>query len=87
MATKFVKMPPIGDVENKEHKKTVFKRIIYYHLLNGTFIEDTNDSTEQWQNVMHLWKDKYYGDVFRCWDNDQSNSVIYFGEAGDEFNQ
>lgn len=86
--TNFIKMPPIGEVEKKKPKKTVFKKIVGFNPIIGAFIEDTNDRPKEWQNVMHLWKDKDYGDVFRCFDDaNGSDSTIYFGEAGDEFNQ
>lgn len=88
MATNYIKMPPIANEVKEEPKKTVFKKIVGYNPGRGTYVDNTSDTPEMWSNVMHLWKDKNYGDVFRCWDViDGSDSTIFFGEAGDEFNQ
>jgi hypothetical protein len=82
--TNYFKMPPI-DREVKETKKTVFTHCLSV-IDNERVIKKTNDGPELWENVMFLWRDKEYGDVFRCWDDGfKDDSLIFFGTSGDEF--
>lgn len=85
MATKFTSMAQISEV--KVSGKTVFEKVVGVDSEEGHNIVETDTLPEEYENVMLLWKDKYYGDVFRCWDDDPSDSTIYFGTAGDGFNQ
>lgn len=49
-------------------------------------IENDNERPSKWDNILHIGTDKYYGDVFKCWDNgNENNFTIYFGVKGDEF--
>lgn len=83
--TNYFKMPPIEVKENKEPKKTVFTHCV--SVFNGKMvINETNDDPKLWENIMFLWHDNEYGDVFRCWDEGfEDYSSIFFGTAGDEF--
>ena len=78
MATKFTSLD-----DNKEGKKTVFTKAVMKNLtINGTISQP-----DDFDNILHIGFDKYYGDVFKCWCNkDNVNEfIIYFGTAGDEF--
>ena len=78
--TNYFKMPPI-DREVNETKETVFKNII-----NTEFeIVDTMLTPRNFDNVLHIGKDMYYGDVFKCWHSKSDVFYIIFGTAGDEF--
>lgn len=78
--TNYFKMPPI-DREVKEPKKTVFKNVINTELE----IVDTMLTPGNFDNVLHIGKDMYYGDVFKCWHSKSDVFYIFFGTAGDEF--
>ena len=82
--TNYFKMPPI-DMEVNEQKKTVFTHCV--SVVDGKkIIEEINEAPELWENIMFLWHDNQYGDVFRCWDDGfEDDSLIFFGTAGDEF--
>ena len=82
--TNFIKMPPI-DREVKETKKTVFTHDVGV-VKCIPMIYKSIEKPEYRHNVMFLWHDKQYGDVFRVWKNGSENdSLICFGTAGDEF--
>ncbi len=82
MATKFIKMPPIGDVE-KESKITVFSQ----SLSDNFTVAPAVNQPYEYENVMFIRHDEDYGDVFIAWDDNPNDFMIFFGTAGDEFNQ
>ena len=69
----------------------IFKETIFTHyIISGlTVCEGPTCTVNNFENVLHIGYDKRYGDVFKCWDNDDipNNFTIYFGTKGDEFNQ
>ena len=66
----------------KTEKKTVFNKIVTYNLK----IEDIEITTpDDYLNVLHLGYDGEYGDVFKCWSEDENDFSIIFGEKGNEF--
>ena len=71
MATKFTSLE-----EKKEGKKTKFDKV----LLGSMIITKTAEATPyQWNNVKYIGYDVNYGDVFKCWDDDdQERFKIYF---------
>lgn len=77
MATNFTML-----YSNKqEPKKTVFKK----HVNSDLVIINSIFSVDEYKNVLHIGNDKYYGDVFKAWDDDENDFWIFFGTAGDEF--
>ena len=69
--------------EKKENKKTVFEKMVYPSSAGLPDMEEPKG----WDNVMHLYEDKEYGDVFLAWDDGKEDDRnIYFGKKGDEFN-
>lgn len=81
--TNFIKMPPIDREvkETKEPKKTVFKSVVN----TEREIVDTMLTPRNFDNVLHIGKGMYYGDVFKCWNSTSDVFYIFIGTAGDEF--
>ncbi len=75
MATNFIKL------DSNTSKKTTFTKAIYHTYK----IKNAEDCPLNYKNVLHIGYDKYYGDVFKAWDDDENDFVIYFGERGYEF--
>lgn len=85
--TNFIKMPPMGELKTESKKQTVFRIAVDHSYVKGIFIINTTIQPKDFKNVMFLWRDERYGDVFTCWNDDPNDRIISFGEAGDEFNQ
>ena len=70
-----------------DNKQTVKKQTKFTHYVNEyKQIINNNDNPLKWDNCLHIGTDKYYGDVFKVWDdNNENNFTIYFGVKGDEF--
>lgn len=67
---------------NKKHpKKTVFN----HYVTSNLEVETVTTSPNNWKVVVHIGTDKEYGDVFIVYDDSPDRFTIYFGEAGDEF--
>ena len=62
-------------------KKTKFTKVV----INSYDVEETNTSPSEYENVVHIGRDRVYGDVFIAYDDNPNNFTIFFGEAGDEF--
>ena len=75
METKFTSL---GDT--KESTKTVFTSVVGVNL-----IHPVKHTPSDYENALHIGFDNFYGDVFKCWNNDINKFTIYFGTAGDEF--
>lgn len=67
-------------LEKKEGKKTVFKKFV-----DENNVEEAVHLPEDFENVLFLYKDFIYGDVFLAWDENENNRSLFFGEKGDEF--
>ena len=79
--TKFNKK--FGEVK-KESRQTVFKKSVRRDFT----ITSTTNRPSDFDNVNWVGHDKSYGDVFICYNNGNENDfIIFFGTAGDEFNQ
>ena len=65
-----------------ESAKKVKKGTVFTHYVSSQMgISKVEDSTPRdYLNVLHLWKDNVYGDVFKCWSDDKDNATLYFGE-------
>ena len=61
-------------------------KTIFTHVL--TIQKELNEAQctpEIYDNVLWLGFDNSYGDVFKAWDNNDTNFYIYFGKKGTEF--
>lgn len=70
------------DKITKTEKKTVFNKIVTGNLEIAVVEYATPDS---YLNILYLGHDNDYGDVFKCWDHDENDFAIIFGEKGNEF--
>ena len=77
MKTNFMSL----DGETKVVNETVFASYV------GNNLEKVKTTLKpiNYRNVLHIGYDKFYGDVFKCWDDDINYFTIFFGTAGDEF--
>jgi len=76
-------MTKFHTLENKskpEGKKTVFLKFV-----DVDKVRDPNIDPSAYKNVMFLYHDTYYGDVFLAWNDSLEERNIYFGTKGDEF--
>lgn len=68
-------------------EKTITRETVFEKILSSDFeIEETKDLPSCYEFVEFLGHDKYYGDVFKCFDKDPNNFALFFGVKGDEFN-
>jgi hypothetical protein len=77
--TKFISI----DKDTQEKKETVFT---HYVENKKEVSKVTTEIPGDWDNVMFIGKDYSYGDVFKCWNNLETDFFIIFGTKGDEFN-
>lgn len=75
--TKFI------DNTQNPSKKTTFTK---YLDVRTEKIEFAKSQPENWMNVEFLCKNAI-GDVFKCWNNDESNFALFFGVKGSEFDK
>ena len=68
------------NIDKQETKKTIFKKCVSSTLEIFSTVYKPCD----FENVLFIGNDKYYGDVFKAW-NDERDFYILFGTAGDEF--
>ena len=79
MATKFMSL----DKPQVEKKQTVFT---HYVDDEGIIRKCSNGYKVDYDNILYIGTDKYYGDTFKCWDDGSENDfVINFGVRGDKF--
>lgn len=79
------------DNQIKPIKQTRFNYMVNIsYEVNEPFpfkVEKTFDTPSGHDYTLYLGKDKFYGDVFKCWnEGEEDNFTLYFGEKGDEFN-
>ena len=78
--TNFIKLD-LRNLGNKSSsKKTEFTKFITIKGVIASSFSPTN-----FINVIHIGSDCDYGDVFVAYDNDPKNFRLFFGVAGDEF--
>lgn len=77
--TKFMTLSPI---HRDGIKETVFKKVVIY---DGK-TQESLIPADEWDNVMFIGHDRFYGDVFKTWDEGSDDFTLYFGKKGDEFN-
>lgn len=68
----------------KEQVKTVFTKVINH---DGTPSRSTTLQPVEFDYVELIGIDSSYGAVFKAYDEGESDFALYFGIAGDEFNQ
>ena len=68
----------------KESAKTVFTRVINH---DGTSSRNLILQPVEFDYVELIGIDSSYGAVFKAYDEGESDFALYFGIAGDEFNQ
>ena len=73
----------IDKTEKTITRKTMFEKI----LLSDFEVEETKDLPSCYEFVEFLGHDKYYGDVFKCFDKDPNNFTLFFGVKGSEFDE
>ena len=66
----------------KEGKETIFTKVVYN---NGG--GDTIKTPKNYKNILHIGRDEWYGDIFKCWNEDINCFTLHFGIKGDEFNK
>ena len=67
----------------KEPVKTVFTKVINH---DGTSSRNHVAQPDNYDYVELIGVDCSYGAVFKAYDEGDSDFVLYFGTAGDEFN-
>lgn len=77
--TKFINLTK---KEVKTTEKTVFKK----YLTESFSVGEASAGPESWENVAFIGNDALYGDVFKCWNKNENDFILYFGTKGDEFN-
>ena len=69
-------------------EKTITRKTVFEKILSSDFeIEETIDLPSCYEFVEFLGHDKYYGDVFKCFDKDPNNFALFFGVKGSEFDE
>lgn len=66
--------------QGKDIKATVFTKSVDANLK----IRDAAFQPCHYNNVEFIGHDRQYGDVFKTWDNDPNDFVLYFGTKGEE---
>jgi len=72
----------LSSTKTESPKETEFKKCLDEDLEIG----DAMASPNRYDNVAFIGHDKEYGDVFKCWDDDENDFTLFFGTKGDEFN-
>ena len=79
--TKFRRINLEKSNDKKCPKKTVFNNYVTSYLN----IASAKIPPDDYEVVIHIGMDRQYGDVFVAYNDDPNKFFIYFGEAGDEF--
>lgn len=77
-------MTKILTINSEPKRKTVFTKILNYAFE----VKDSENSPDSFDNVIFIGHDRCYGDVFKAYDDgDEEDFTLFFGVAGNEFNQ
>jgi hypothetical protein len=78
--TKFI------DGSKKSELKKEVKKTVFTHFVNvNREVARAISQPEDYDNVEFLFHDDHYGDVFKAWDNINSDNItLFFGTKGDE---
>ena len=80
--TKFMNIP---NPSNSEDKKKEFKTTVFTYAIDvDKKVTKTNYSSSDFDFVIWLGYDSYYGDVFKAWNENGKYFTIFFGVKGDE---
>jgi hypothetical protein len=64
---------------------TLKNKTVFTHYVNLEIESEVGTPIEDWQSILHIGTDVFYGDVFKVWNTDENYFTIYFGTKGDEF--
>ena len=78
--TKFMTLPKLIVAKDKA-KKTLFTKVIEAIAMPTP----AGNQPSNFKNVLFLGNGNYYGDVFKAWNDDEANFILYLGKKGDEF--
>ena len=67
---------------NKIANKTIFTHVIHIDRR----VRETNLKPEDYKVIELIGIDSIYGAVFKAYDHDSADFILFFGIAGDEFN-
>ena len=71
---------------NKSNREIVNKTV-FTHVVNGDKgFGIADNSPEQFDTVELIGIDSSYGAVFKAYDHDGDDFILFFGTVGDEFN-
>ena len=71
---------------NKNSSRIVNKTIFTHVIDVDRRVRETNLKPEDYKVVELIGIDSIYGAVFKAYDHDSADFVLFFGIAGDEFN-
>ena len=78
-------MTKFTSLDQKVNKKTVFEKVVDVGT-DGLLIKNTTETINAYDNVLYIGYDLHYGDVFKCWlDDDEADFTLFFGRKGTEF--
>lgn len=84
MSTNYLVLKTKQRKQPKKGKSTKFRK-----KLTGDLLIENNPGIdydpEHYKNIVHIGKDIMYGDVFKAYDEDESNFTLFFGKKGSEF--
>lgn len=76
--TKFLTLQTLAIKEKKETK--------FQFFINSEMnVQECQNEPNDFKNVLWIGYDIGYGDVFKAWNDNENDFVIYIGEKGDEF--
>ena len=71
---------------NKSNRKIANKTIFTHVIHIDRRVRETNLKPEDYKVVELIGIDSIYGAVFKAYDHNSADFILFFGIAGDEFN-
>ena len=71
---------------NKSNRKIVNKTVFTHAVDVDREVVETGMKPENYEVVELIGIDGSYGAVFKAYDHDSDDFILFFGTAGDEFN-
>lgn len=71
---------------NKSNSRIVNKTIFTHVIHIDRRVRETNLKPEDYKVIELIGIDSIYGAVFKAYDHDSADFILFFGTAGDEFN-
>ena len=76
----------IDGSKRNEPKKEVKKTVFTHSVNSKKEIIEARTQPEDCDNIEFLFHNKVYGDIFKTWNNINSNNItLFFGTKGDEY--